>query len=93
MYCPAAHEATTHGPPPGPMNPVLQTQEPTLERAVSVCPEFDGQGLHDASPAVGLYVCMGHSAHVPPPSGPVYPGRHLQATILVAALKIAYEFK
>ncbi len=67
MYCPAAHEATTHVPPFGPVNPVLQTQAVTAVCPVDACPEFAGQVKHElwyAAPVDAEYLPAAQSVHV-----------------------------
>ena len=41
LYVPATHKE--HGPPLGPVAPILQTQKLIEVRDMSVCPEFNGQ--------------------------------------------------
>jgi hypothetical protein len=95
MYCPAAHEATTHGPPFGPVNPALQTQAVASVLAVRTpVLEFDGQvSQRLTSPLCGLYFPTTHAVHVPPTLIPVYPGLHRQLAIEVCptAYVLAFE--
>jgi hypothetical protein len=75
LYFPPAHEA--HGPPFGPVAPMLHVQFTSSVLRIAGVKEFAGHAVHGCKPSQSLYVLYAHSLHGPP-SGPVNPGAHEQ---------------
>ena len=68
--------SAAHGPPFGPVNPMLQVQ---LVKAALPAGEveLDGQALHRPDPVIVLYFPATHATHGPP-LGPENPALHVQ---------------
>ena len=71
VRAPAQPDAAAHGPPAGPVYPVVQVQASSATLALGEL-ELAGQPVHAAVPVATLYVPVPHAAHGPP-FGPVYP--------------------
>ena len=75
LYVPPTHAG--HGPPSGPVYPMLQVQLLRMLFPVAGVNEFAGHTVHACGPSQSLYLPSAHSAHGPP-SGPVNPATHEQ---------------
>ena len=71
VRAPAQADAAEHGPPAGPVYPVVQVQAVSATLALGEL-ELAGQAVQVALPVSTLYVPVPHAAHGPP-FGPVYP--------------------
>ena len=82
LYVPASQSVHDPG------SPVCPGGQPSWQSLEEVLPSIDdlpsGQSLHAADPDTSLYLPASHAAHAPP-SGPVYPTLHVQATTAVLA--------
>ena len=70
LYFPPTHAG--HGPPSGPVYPMLQVQFVTSVFRVKKVYEFAGHVVHACEPSQSLYLPRAHSEQGPP-SGPVNP--------------------